>query len=128
AAEEAPVQIAGIGEELDLSDEWEAIAAETAEAEAPAAEEVPAASLELDPIVEPEPVAAESAAATDTNAALEAVFDLSALTDEGPEPAAKAEPFAIEANTPQSEMAAHAPEAEAPVEAEAEPEIELIEA
>ena len=120
--EEASAQIAGIGEELDLSDEWEAIAAETAEPEAPAAEEVRAASVELNSIVEPEPVAAE---ATDTNAALEAVFDLSALKDEEPEPAAKAEPFSIEANAPQSEMAAHAPEAEVP--AEAEPEIELIE-
>src|ERR1700723_2324139 len=131
-AEEAPAQIAGIGEELDLSDEWEAIAAETAEAAAPAAEaeEVPAAGLELDPIVEPEPVAAEAAQATDTNAALEAVFDLSALKDEEPEPEAKPEPFTIEANTPQSEMAAPVPEAEvpveAPVEAAAEPEIELI--
>jgi pilus assembly protein FimV len=131
-AEEAPAQIAGIGEELDLSDEWEAIAAETAEVQTPAAEEVPAASLELDPIVEPEPVAAEAAEATDTNAALEAVFDLSTLKDEEPEPAAKAEPFTIEANTPQSEIAAHEPEAEVPVEAEpeaaAEPEIELIDA
>src|SRR5580700_10367127 len=132
--EEAPAQIAGIGEELDLSDEWEAIAAETAEAATPAAEaeEVPAATLELDPIVEPEPVAAEAAQATDTNAALEAVFDLSALKDEEPEPEAKPEPFTIEANTPQSDMTAHAPEAEAPVEAAAEaaaePEIELIEA
>ena len=127
-AEEVPVQIAGIGEELDLSDEWEAIAAETAEAETPAAEEVPAASLELDPIVEPEPIAAEAAEAADTNAALEAVFDLSALKDKEPEPEAKAEPFHIEANTPQSEMAAHAPEAEVPAEAAAEPEIERIEA
>jgi pilus assembly protein FimV len=126
--EEAPSQIAGIGEELDLSDEWEAIAAETAEVETPAAEVVPAASLELDPIVEPEPVAAEAAQATDTNAALEAVFDLSALKDEEPEPEAKPEPFTIEANTPQSEIAAPEPEAEVPVEAAAEPEIELIEA
>src|ERR1700689_288587 len=131
-AEEAPAQIAGIGEELDLSDEWEAIATETAQAATPAAEpeEVPAAGLELDPIVEPEPVAAEAAQATDTNAALEAVFDLSALKDEEPEPEANPEPFTIEANTPQSEMAAPVPEAEvpveAPVEAAAEPEIELI--
>jgi pilus assembly protein FimV len=116
-------QIAGVGEELDLSDEWEAIAAETTEpAEAPVAEEITAASVELDPIMEP--VAAEAA---DTNAALEAVFDVSALADEEPEPA-KAEPFHIEANMPQSEMAAHEPEAEAPVEAAAaEPEIELLE-
>src|SRR6202453_4679504 len=97
-AEEAPAQIAGIGEELDLSDEWEAIAAETAEAAAPAAEaeEVPAAGLELDPIVEPEPVAAEAAQATDTNAALEAVFDFIALTDEEPEAEAKRETVTIE--------------------------------
>jgi pilus assembly protein FimV len=132
--EEVPAQIAGIGEELDLSDEWEAIAAETAETEAPVAEEVTAASaeldpvVELDPIVEPEPVAAEAVEAADTNAALEAVFDLSALKDEEPELEAKPEPFHIEANTPQSEIAAHEPEAEVPVEAAAEPEIELIEA
>ncbi len=123
--EAAPLQIAGVGEELDLSDEWEAIAAEASEAEAPAAEAVPAASVELDPIVEPEPVAAE---AGDTNAALEAVFDLSALRDEEPEQAAKAEPFSIEADTPQSDMTARASAAEAPAEAAAEPEIELIEA
>ena len=117
-------QIAGVGEELDLSDEWEAIAAETTETTGtPVADEIEAASVELDPIVEPEPVAAE---ATDTNAALEAVFDVSALSDEEPEPA-KAKPFHIEANTPQSEMTAHAPEAEAPVEAAAEPEFEIIE-
>src|SRR5579863_645176 len=76
--EEAPVQLAGIGEELDLSDEWEAIAAETSESAAPAANEMEAASVELDPIVEPEPVAAAAAETTDTNAALEAVFDVSA--------------------------------------------------
>jgi pilus assembly protein FimV len=103
--EEAPVQLAGIGEELDLSDEWEAIAAETKEPDAPVANEIEAASVELDPIAEPEPVAA--------------VFDASAHADEEPEPA-KAKPFHIEANTPQSEMKAHPPEAEAPVEAAAE--------
>jgi tetratricopeptide (TPR) repeat protein len=123
-------QIAGIGEELDLSDEWEAIAAETTEtADAPVANEIEAASVELDPVVEPEPVAAEASEATDTNAALEAVFDLSALSDEEPDHDAKPEPFHIEANTPQSEMTAHAPEAEveAPVEAAAaEPEIEIL--
>jgi pilus assembly protein FimV len=125
--EEAPVQLAGIGEELDLSDEWEAIAAETTEPDAPAANEMNAASVELDPIVEPEPVAAAAAETTDTNAALEAVFDVSALADEEPEHDAKPKPFHIEANTPQSEMAAHAPEAEAPVEAAAEPEFEIME-
>src|SRR5580704_17369592 len=124
-------QIAGIGEELDLSDEWEAIAAETtAAADAPVANEIEAASVELDPVVEPEPVAAEASEATDTTAALEAVFDVSALADEGPDHDAKPEPFQIEANTPQSEMTAHVPEAEAEVPAEAaaaEPEIELLE-
>jgi tetratricopeptide (TPR) repeat protein len=108
--EEAPVQLAGVGEELDLSDEWEAIAAETADA--PVADKIAAASVELDPIVEPEPVAAE--------------FDVSAHADEEPEPA-KAEAFHIEANTPQSEMTAHAPEAEAPVEAAAEAVLEIVE-
>src|SRR3984885_3988245 len=124
-------QIAGIGEELDLSDEWEAIAAETTEtADAPAANEIEAASVELDPVVEPEPVAAEASEATDTTAALEAVFDVSALADEEPDQDAKPEPFQIEANTPQSEMTAHVPEVEPEVPAEAaatEPEIELIE-
>src|ERR1700683_5199759 len=124
-------QIAGIGEELDLSDEWEAIAAGTTEtADAPAAHEIEAASVELDPVVEPEPVAAEASEATDTTAALEAVFDVSALADEEPDQDAKPEPFQIEANTPQSEMTAHVPEVEPEVPAEAaatEPEIELIE-
>src|SRR5580693_813360 len=127
--EEAPVQLAGIGEELDLSDEWEAIAAETREPDTPAANEMEAASAELDPIVGPEPVAAAAAETTDTNAALEAVFDVSALADEEPDHDAKPAPFHIEANTPQSEMAAHEPEAEAeaPVDAAAEPEFEIME-
>jgi pilus assembly protein FimV len=125
--EAAPIQLAGIGEELDLSDEWEAIAAESAESAAPAANEMEVASVELDPIAEPEPVAAEAAEATDTNAALEAVFDVSGLAEAEPEQEAKAEPFQIEANTPQSEMTAHEPEAAAPVEAAAEPEFEIME-
>src|SRR5580698_4014160 len=124
-------QIAGIGEELDLSDEWEAIAAETtAAADAPVANEIEAVSVELDPVVEPEPVAAEASEATDTTAALEAVFDVSALADEEPDHDARPVPFQIEANTPQSDMTAPVPEveAEAPVEAAAEePEIELLE-
>src|SRR5580658_833618 len=97
--EEAPVQLAGIGEELDLSDEWEAIAAETREPDTPAANEMEAASAELDPIVEPDPVAAAAAETTDTNAALEAVFEVSALADEEPDHDVKPEPFHIEANT-----------------------------
>src|SRR3984885_1944757 len=124
-------QIAGIGEELDLSDEWEAIAAETTEtADAPAANEIEAASVELDPVVEPEPVAAEASEATATTAALETVFEVSALPDEEPYHDAKPEPFQIEANTPQSEMTEHVPEVEAEVPLEAaaaEPEIELLE-
>jgi pilus assembly protein FimV len=123
-------QIAGIGEELDLSDEWEAIAAETTEtAGAPVANEIEAPSVELDPILEPEPVAAEASEATDTTAALEAVFDVSALANEEADQDAKPAPFQIEANTPQAEMTAQVPEleAEAPVEAAAEPEIELLE-
>src|SRR5271155_3089710 len=124
-------QIAGVGEELDLSDEWEAIAAETTEpAEAPVANEIEAASVELDPVVEPEPVAAEASDSTDTIAALEAVFEVSALPDEEPDHDAKPVPFDIESITPQSEIAAHAQEAEvaAPVEAAAaEPEIEILE-
>src|ERR1700685_121276 len=122
---------AGVGGVVGFSAEWEAIAAETTEtADAPAANEIEAASVELDPVVEPEPVAAEASEATDTTAALEAVFDVSALADEEPDQDAKPEPFQIEANTPQSEMTAHVPEVEPEVPAEAaatEPEIELIE-
>ena len=127
AQEPAHTQLAGIGEELDLSDEWEAISAEVQEAETPVAEEVPAAILELDPVLEPEPVSTEAVESADTKAALEAVFDVSSLADEEPDPAARPVPFHIEANTPQSDMAAHAPEAEVPVEAAAQPEIEIIE-
>ena len=124
-AQEAAPQIAGVGEELDLSDEWEAIASETTEAaDAPAEAEVAAASLELDPIVEPEPVAAEAAEATDTNAALEAVFEVSALPDEEPDHDVRPEPFLIEANTPQSDMAAPEPEVEVEAEAQAEASVE----
>ena len=52
---------------------------------------------------------------------------LSSLADEEPEPAARPQPCHIEANTPQSDMAANVPEAEAPAEAAAQPEIEIIE-
>ncbi len=127
AQEPAHTQLAGIGEELDLSDEWEAISAEVQEPEAPAAEEVTATSLELDPVLEPEPVSSEAVESADTKAALEAVFDVSSLADEEPDPAARPQPYHIEANTPQSDMAAHVPEAEAPAEAAAQPEIEIIE-
>ena len=55
------------------------------------------------------------------------MFDVSSLADEEPDPAARPQPYHIEANTPQSDMAAHVPEAEAPAEAAAQPEIEIIE-
>jgi pilus assembly protein FimV len=113
---------AKITAELDLSDEWEAMSAEVAEADAPAAEEVPAASVELDPVVEPEPVSTAAVESAETTAALEAVFDVSTLADDEAEPTAKPAAFQIEANTPQGEMT-HAPEAAAPAEAE----IEIIE-
>ena len=45
-------------QELDLSDEWEAIATEAQESPA-AAQEVPAAVTELDPVVVPEAAASE---------------------------------------------------------------------
>jgi pilus assembly protein FimV len=97
------------------------------EAEAPVAEEATATSLELDPILEPEPISSEAVESADTKAALEAVFDVSSLADEEPDPAARPAPFHIDANTPQSDIAARAPEADVPVEAAAQPEIELIE-
>ena len=127
AQQPAHTQLAGIGEELDLSDEWEAISAEVQEAEAPVAEEATATSLELDPILEPEAISSEAVESADTKAALEAVFDVSSLADEEPDPAARPAPFHIDANTPQSDMAARAPEAEVPAEAGAQPKIELIE-
>ncbi len=105
----APVEAAsGATDELDLSDEWEAISRDvepsessveaTAQAAAPET-----ANIELDPIVEPEaaesidpPIVIEESSAPAQAPGAAPYFD------EEPEPAPKFQPFQIEENMPQS--------------------------
>jgi tetratricopeptide (TPR) repeat protein len=107
----APVEAAsGTTDELDLSDEWEAISRDVDSSET--ASELPAqaiaaetASVELDPIVEPE--AAESVdepILIEESSAPEQVAESAPSFDEEPEPAPKFQPFQIEENMPQSAM------------------------
>jgi pilus assembly protein FimV len=140
AEERAATQSSEDAEELDLSDEWEAIVAEVEETPA-AAIEVPVISHdELDPIVVPEAAWSEAdtpdteaadtqtesfavetaeteAAATDvttpeTQAAPTADHDTSFAADEDSREQVQAEHFEIEANTPQSELAVEPVKAE----------------
>ena len=81
-------------EELDLSDEWDSIASETAQAEV--AEPV-AASADLDPVVEPETPALEEPSAS-------VPMEASPARDEEPEPAPKFDTFHIEDNLAQNDL------------------------
>jgi pilus assembly protein FimV len=94
--ETAPVEAssAETSEELDLSDEWEAISSDAPQAEV-------AAPVDLDPIVEPEAITIEEPSAPIHAEAVPAF-------DEEPEPAPKFEAFHIEANMAQSELVADA--------------------
>jgi pilus assembly protein FimV len=103
AEEPATVEVsAENAEELDLSDEWDSIATESAQAEV--AEPV-AASADLDPVVEAETPATEEPVAHSHSEASPAL-------DEEPEPTPKFETFHIEDNLAQSDLLAE-PAAEA---------------
>jgi hypothetical protein len=117
-----PVQAvpATVGEELDLSDEWEAISAEVQEAPASASEEPAVAQIELDPVLAPEPASSrpEMIEAAPKAAAPHA--------DAEPDYDAKVPHFEIDANTAQADLTADLAPAEAP--SEPEPVIEIVEA
>ena len=135
AVEQVDSHSAAMGEELDLSDEWEAISAEVADAHTPAAEVLSTVEkAELDPVLAPEHASSESETIEVVEQAPEVVHELVAQADEEPEHDKKIEAFQIEANTPQSDLMADAVTAEAmaspaaaEVTAEAEPAFEIIE-
>ena len=124
------------GEELDLSDEWEAISAEVHEVPAAAAEEPVAAQVELDPVLAPEQTAGEPKT-IEAAAPSSPVEEIVVHADAEPDYDAKVEHFEIDANTAQAELSAHAPPAEessldallaeTSAEAEPEPAIEIVE-
>ncbi|MFZ0085174.1 MAG: tetratricopeptide repeat protein [Candidatus Acidiferrales bacterium] len=136
AAEPAPVAAGTSGEELDLSDEWEAISAEVHEVPAAAAEEPVAAQVELDPVLAPEQTAGEPKT-IEAAAPSSPVEETVVHADAEPDYDAKVEHFEIDANTAQAELSAHAPPAEessldallaeTSAEAEPEPAIEIVE-
>jgi tetratricopeptide (TPR) repeat protein len=123
-----PVQAvpATVGEELDLSDEWEAISAEVQEARASASEEPAVAQTELDPVMAPEPASSEpeTLEAAPPAAAQEVVPH----ADAEPDYDAKVPHFEIDANTAQADLTADVAPAEAPSEPAREPVIEIVEA
>ncbi len=121
-AEPAQAVAMRAGEELDLSDEWEAISAEVQEAPAPASDEPALAQIELDPALAPEPASSEPEtieAAAPAAPAQETVVHL----DAEPDYDAKVPHFEIDANTAQADLMADA----APAEPEPEPAIEIVE-
>jgi pilus assembly protein FimV len=118
-----PVQAvpAAAGEELDLSDEWEAISAEVQEAPAPASDEPAVAQVELDPVLAPEPASSEPEM---IEAAAQEVVP---HADAEPDYDAKVPHFEIDANTAQADLTADVVSAEAPSESEPESVIEIVE-
>jgi tetratricopeptide (TPR) repeat protein len=122
----APLEAAAGSEELDLSDEWEAIASDapTAEAEAAPAEPAHASIDDLDPVVEPESVSIDEPAAP-LHAEAAPTFD------EEQEPAAKFPAFHIDENMGQSDVftdaqhSAHAEPEHAAAQQDAQPEFEI---
>jgi tetratricopeptide (TPR) repeat protein len=91
--EPAPVEVAAEGsEELDLSDEWESIASEPANAEVA---EPLTMTGNLDPVVEPEALTIEEPVAQAESVP---------AFDEEPEPAPKFDAFHIEENMGQSDL------------------------
>lgn len=101
-------------QELDLSDEWEAIATEASE------------TPEVEPVVAPEAQASEpetlEAAATS-----EPAEKVAARADSEPEYDVPLQHFEIDANTAQADLAAEASAAAPPVEPEPEPVFEIVE-
>jgi tetratricopeptide (TPR) repeat protein len=112
---------AAASEELDLSDEWEAISAEVQEAQAPATDEPARAQVELDPVLAPEPASSEPEVIE------AAAQDVVSHADAEPDYNAKAPHFEIDANTAQADLTADVAPAEAPSESEPESVIEIVE-
>jgi pilus assembly protein FimV len=126
--EEPPVPAvpATAGEELDLSDEWEAISAEVGEAPAGANEVSAVAQTELDPVVTPEPVSSESQeieAAPISAPAEETVAHAHADSDYD----TKVPHFEIDANVAQADLTAEATTTATPSESDPQPTIEIVE-
>jgi pilus assembly protein FimV len=122
-----PVQAvpAAAGEELDLSDEWEAISAEVQEAPAPASDEPAVAQVELDPVLAPEPSSSEAEMMEAAPPA--AAREIVPHADAEPDYDAKVPHFEIDANTAQADLTADVAPAEAPSESEPESVIEIVE-
>ncbi|MFZ0882114.1 MAG: tetratricopeptide repeat protein [Candidatus Acidiferrales bacterium] len=119
-----PVATAAVdSQELDLSDEWEAIASEAQEAPA-ATQEVSAAATELDPVVVPEAEASEPET-VEAAAPSEPAQEIVAHADAEPEYDAPVQHFEIDANTAQEDLTAEVSAAAPP--AEPEPVFEIVE-
>ncbi|MGA7921342.1 MAG: tetratricopeptide repeat protein [Candidatus Acidiferrales bacterium] len=128
ADEAIPAQSSPNAEELDLSDEWEAIIAEVEDS--PAANEVAVVTHdELDPIVLPETESGEAEASEtgELEASAEPAHDISTWGDEDTQQESPAEQFEIEANTPQSDSPPEPSKAEISLETGADSGIEAIE-
>ncbi len=130
AEETAPAQSSADAEELDLSDEWEAIIAEVEDSSASTSESPVVSHDELDPIVLPETAIAEASETVELEAS-EAVeseaspapvpaHDISTWGVEETQQESPAVDFQIEANTPQTDLAPEPPSnpASEPVKAE----------
>jgi tetratricopeptide (TPR) repeat protein len=115
-----PVAVAGGDtQELDLSDEWEAIATE--------AQEARAGVTELDPVVVPEAEASEPETIEDA-APSQSAQEIVARADAEPEYDAPVQHFEIDANTAQEDLTAEVSAAAAPpAEPEPEPVFEIVE-
>ena len=121
-----PVAAAAVdSQELDLSDEWEAIATEAQEMPA-AAQEVPDTVTELDPVVVPEAAASEPET-VEAAAASEAAQETAAQADAEPEYDTPVQHFEISANTAQEDLTAEVSAAAPPAEPEPEPAFEIVE-
>jgi pilus assembly protein FimV len=130
ATEPAQTQPVTIGEELDLSDEWETISAGIQEATAATSDEPAIIQTELDPVLAPEPAASEPET-IEAAAAKAPVEETVVDADAEPDYDAKLEHFEIDANTAQADLTAQTSaaevQAEVPSEPEPEPVIEIAE-
>ena len=121
-----PVAAAAVdSQELDLSDEWEAIATEAQEAPA-AAPEAPAAVPELDPVVVPEAQASEPET-VEAPAPSEPAQEIVAQVDAEPEYDLPVPHFEVGANTAQEDLTAEVSAAAPDAEPEPEPVFEITE-
>lgn len=118
-AAEPVAAASGDSQELDLSDEWEAIASEAQEPPA-AAQDVSAAASALDRVAVPEPAVSEPQT-------VEAAQETVAHGDAEPEHDAPVPHFEISAKTAQEDLTAEVAAAAAPAEPEPETAFEIVE-